>query len=51
MKKSYITPKLIARDIKLSTILAGTQGPETGEGNPGDNADSKFVEFSFSENE
>lgn len=55
MKKSYITPALLVRDIKINTILAGSgNGPEKGEGGKGkkdDEADAKFLDFNFDDAE
>lgn len=49
MKKLYITPNLIAKEVKLDNIIMGsTEGPRyAGKGESGDEAESKTTDFIF----
>lgn len=50
MKKSYIKPNLIAKEVKLDNIIMGwsTEGPaRAGQGTAGDEAESKTTNFIF----
>lgn len=49
MKKSYIKPNLIAKEVKLDNIIMGSNdGPaRAGQGTAGDEAESKTTDFIF----